>query len=101
MQQNQNNYSSHPGARARDTLRVTGTCVERVIIREQIHVIIIEGQGVASIISPATAEATLVIRGTGITVNGFTVSGGSEGILVQRNGTATITNNTILETGLE
>jgi nitrous oxidase accessory protein NosD len=79
-----------------DTLRVSGACTERVVIPEGVHEVTIDGQGTASVTSPTVDQAAITIRGTGITLTGFTVSGGSEGILVHRNGMATITNNLII-----
>ena len=78
-----------------DVLRVSGNCVERVVIPEGVHGVTVDGQGTATITSPALDQAAVTIRGTGITLIGFTISGGSEGILVHRNGMATITNNTV------
>ena len=49
-----------------DTLLVSGTCNENVVVREEIHRITVDGQGSATINSPDPAQETVVIRGRGI-----------------------------------
>ncbi len=77
-----------------DTLLVSGTCNENVRIREQLHDITLDGQGTAIINSP-TGSNTIIVRGRGIVIKGFTITGGSTGILVQKGGAAGIIDNTI------
>ncbi|MBI4527726.1 MAG: right-handed parallel beta-helix repeat-containing protein [Deltaproteobacteria bacterium] len=84
-----------PKLKPGDTLLVTGTCNENVVIPEQVHNVTLDGQGTATINGPDTTRATVQIRGDGITMKGFTVSGGRQGILVTRNGAATIDDNAI------
>ncbi len=82
-----------------DTLLVYGTCNENLLITEEFHNITLDGQGSATINGPDASLSTVVIRGTGITIRGFAIAGGSNGILVSRGGTALIDGNTIDTTG--
>ena len=85
-----------------DTLLVSGTCNENLVIREEVHRITLDGQGTATINGgPATdpGPEVVVIRGAGITIKGFTVTGGRIGINVVRGGTATLDGNFIQNTG--
>ena len=82
------------GVQPGETLTVSGFCNEGVRITEQIHDITLDGQGTATINSP-TGRNTIIVRGRGIVIKGFTISGGSNGILVQRGGAAAIIDNTI------
>jgi hypothetical protein len=83
-----------------DTLLVEGACVENVLIAEQVVDIIIDGQGAATINGPDATKATITVRGRNITIQNFqSITGGRDGILVNRGGTATIINNTVQSTG--
>lgn len=57
------------------------------------------GQGSARIDGPDPLRATISIRGNGITVTGFTITGGEDGIHVGRGGTATLVENVIGNVG--
>jgi parallel beta-helix repeat protein len=81
-----------------DTLLVSGTCNENVVIPFEAQRITLDGQGTATINGPDAATATLVVRGRGITIRGFTITGGLEGVRVIF-GMATINDNTIQGTG--
>jgi parallel beta-helix repeat protein len=81
-----------------DTLNVTGTCNENVTIREEIDRITLDGQGMATIAAPVSTQNAIQVRGRGITIKGFTISGGSSGINVARGGTATIDSNVVQNT---
>jgi hypothetical protein len=81
-------------------IKVSGTCAENVLVREEKARITLDGQGSAAIAGPDATIATLRIRGNLITVTSFlSISGGEDGILVDRTGTAVIINNTIESTG--
>jgi len=82
------------GVQPGETLTVSGFCNEGVRIGEQVHDITLDGQGTATINSP-TGRNTIIVRGRGIVIKGFTITGGSNGILVQRGGVAGIIDNTI------
>ena len=82
-----------------DTLSVTGTCNENLVIPEETVRVVLDGQGKATINGPDTSNPTIVINGRGITIKGFTVTGGRDGIVVSRGGQAVIGSNTIQGTG--
>lgn len=78
-----------------NVVKVTGTCSEDVLVREEKARITLDGQGSAALVGDPTTS-TIQIRGSGITIRDFlSISGGSNGILVSQGGTATIINNTI------
>ena len=79
-----------------DTLIVSGTCNENVVIGDGRHNITLDGQqGSATIHGPDPGEPTVNIRGRRITIRGFTITGGREGIHTVRGGSAIIDGNTI------
>ena len=78
-----------------DTLLVSGTCNENVEIGEEFQRVTLDGQGAAGINGDGSAHA-VTVRGHGITIRGFVVTGGSpQGINVQDGGSAVIDNNVI------
>jgi parallel beta-helix repeat protein len=83
-----------------DTLLVEGACVENAVIPEKVVDVVVHGQGVATINGPDPTKASVTVSGRNITVQNFgSITGGREGVLVDRGGTATITNNVIHGTG--
>jgi len=78
-----------------DTLLVSGTCKENLVIHEEVARITLDGQGKATINSPDEGKPTIEVRGRGITIKGFTVTGGSPGIRVMWGGQAVIDGNTV------
>jgi len=87
--------ASSPG----DTILVSGTCNENVLIPEGKDRITLDGGGVATINGPDATVITLRVRGRGITIVGFTITGGRNGLAVTRGGTAHIAGNVIYNTG--
>ena len=85
-------------AAAGSTILVSGTCEENVLILEPKNRITLDGGGTAVISGLDTSNATVTIRGRDITIKGFTITGGFDGIQVERGGTATIDGNTIQAT---
>jgi hypothetical protein len=78
-----------------DTLLVSGTCHENVEIGEEFQRITLDGQGAAIISGDGSAHA-VIVRGHGITIRGFVVTGGSpQGINVQDGGSAVIDSNVL------
>ena len=78
-----------------DTLLVSGTCHENVQIGEEVHRITLDGQGTASINGDSSANA-VTVKGTGITIRGFVITGGApQGIAVTDGASALIDGNTI------
>ncbi len=82
-----------------DTILVSGTCNENVTIPEGKDRITLDGGGQATIRGPDATGNTIRVRGRGITITAFTITGGRTGIDVLRGGTAVIDGNTIEGTG--
>lgn len=82
-----------------DTLLVSGICNENVVIGAELSRIVLDGQGTATINGPDAGTNTIVVRGRGVTIRGFAITGGSRGIQVGRGGEATIDANLIDSTG--
>lgn len=77
-----------------DTLLVTGTCNENIVLGQEVDRITLDGQGTAAInADPSVFGVT--VRGRGITIRGFTITGGFQGIAVLDGGSAVIDGNTI------
>ena len=83
---------------AGDTIAVTGACSENVVIRNEKQRLLISGSG-ASINGSNPSSPTVNVRGKGITIQGFTITGGRDGINVNRGSNAVIQGNTIQGTG--
>jgi parallel beta helix pectate lyase-like protein len=77
------------------TILVSGTCNENVSINERKEGITLNGQGAATVNGPSATAATIGVRGRGTTIEGFTITGGQNGVQVFRGGTATIDGNII------
>ena len=78
-----------------DTLLVTGTCYENLVIGPEIHGITLDGRGAATINGDSSAHA-ITISGTGITIRGLVITGGApQAINIQDGGSALIDGNTI------
>lgn len=85
-----------------DTLLVSGTCNENIEILEEVHRITLDGQGSATINGGppnAAGPNTILIRGKGILIKGFTITGGASGVSVLEGGTVSIESNIIQNTG--
>ena len=88
-------------AKPGDTLTVRGVCKETVIIPAETTRITLNGQGVATIshpsgiTTPGPAAHVIYIRGQGITVSGFRILGGVDGIHLSGPAHAVIHGNVI------
>jgi len=82
-------------AKPGNILFVSGTCKENVTIPEETARVVLDGQGKATINGPDASKPTIVVRGRGITLKGFTVSGGRDAINVTQGGQAVIDGNTL------
>jgi parallel beta-helix repeat protein len=82
-----------------DTINVTGTCNENLLIRNEKQRFFIIANGPATLNGPSASSPTLNIRGKGVFVQGFTITGGSRGVQINRNSNAILTNNIIQNTG--
>ncbi len=80
-------------AKPGDTLLVSGTCKENLVIHEEVARLTLDGQGKATI-EGSEKKPTIQVRGRGITIKGFTVTGGLQGINVW-GGQAIIDGNTV------
>lgn len=80
------------------TLLVSGTCSENVVVTEDKSGITLDGQSTATISGPDATQPTVRVKGRGITIKGFIITGGNQGIQISR-GTALINSNTIQGTG--
>ena len=87
-------------SRLGDTLLVLGTCNENVTVQSGKDLLTLNGGGNATINGPDAALNTVTVRGArGITVTGFTITGGRVGVAVDRGATAVVDGNTIESTG--
>lgn len=77
-----------------DTLLVSGTCNENIDLGEEVHGITLDGQGTAAINGDPSVN-TITVTGRGITIHGFTITGGFQCIAVLDGGSAVIDGNTI------
>jgi len=82
-------------AKTGETINVTGTCNENVIIPEGTNELILDGQNTATINGPSASSPTVWVLGRGITIQNFTITGGLQGIGIFQGGTATINHNDI------
>lgn len=88
------------------TIHVTGTCNEAVHITRGINQITIDGGGTASVVGPdhdapptGPGSFTFFVEGQGITLTGLNIVGGAHGVHLSGPAFATITENTITESG--
>ena len=78
-----------------DTLLVSGTCDENVDIGAEVHGVTLDGQGSAAI-NGSSAASAVNIRGTGVTIRGFVITGGApQGVAVIDGASAVIDGNVI------
>jgi parallel beta-helix repeat protein len=88
-------------AKAGDTLTIRGVCKENVIIPAEVTRITLNGHGLASIshptgiTTPGPSAHVVYIRGRGITVTGFRIHGGADGIHLSGPAHAVIHGNVI------
>jgi parallel beta-helix repeat protein len=88
-------------AKPGDTILVSGTCSENVVLPSEAVRITLDGQGKTLIQAPAKGDG-FFIRGKDITVKGFTITGGRDGIHLSgaaAGASATIEGNVIRKTG--
>ena len=64
-----------------DTLLVSGVCNENVVVGADTFRVTLDGQGTATINGPDATVATVLVVGKGITIRGFTITGGRQGSL--------------------
>lgn len=78
-----------------DTLLVSGTCHENLVLGAEVHRVTLDGQG-SAIINGDSSASTVTVLGTGITIRGFVVNGGApQGIAITDGASAVIDGNTV------
>ena len=77
------------------TILVLGVCNENIRVNDEKARITLDGLGAATIHGSNPAANTILVAGRNITIRGFTVSGGRNGIAVLRGGMGLIESNTI------
>ena len=82
-----------------DTFFVSGTCNENLLVRNDKVRVFLNGGGTAVINGSDSTRPAIDIRGKAISIQGFTITGGSAGIEVQRGANAVIDYNVIDSTG--
>ncbi len=77
------------------TITVSGTCNENIFIGENKHRLTLDGGGTATINGLDQTRHTVNVRGRGITIKRFTLTGGINVIIIPFGGAAEIDGNTI------
>lgn len=78
-----------------DVVLVSGICQENILIQAELQRITLDGQRKATIKASDVRRPAIQILGREVTIKGFTVTGGSFGIAVNRGATAVIDANII------
>lgn len=78
-----------------DVVLVHGTCQENILIQAELHGFTLDGQRKATIKAADARRPTIQVLGREVTIKGFTVTGGSFGIAINRGATAVVDTNTI------
>lgn len=87
-------------AKPGDTVLVNGACREHVTITGQWDGLVLDGQGTTTISGPDASLNTIELNGVrNLTVKGFRVSGGRDGIVVNTGQMVSLENNTIEQVG--
>ncbi len=80
------------------TLSVSGTCNENVLVRNDKVRVFLEGGGTATINASDPTRPAIDVRGKAVSIRHFTITGGSSGIEVERGSNAVIEQNIIQNT---
>jgi parallel beta-helix repeat protein len=84
-------------ARPGDTILVRGVCVENIRVVDEAARFTLDGQGSATIRGANPGANTILVAGRNITIRGFTITGGLNGVAVLQGGTVLIDSNIIQE----
>ena len=99
---------NHPGAlqravdaaRTGDTIQVTGTCNENLLIPVTADRLTLDGGGTATVHGPDPTLNTIQARAVRqLTIKGFTITGGRAGVSIDRGASAVVEGNTIEHAG--
>lgn len=85
--------------KAGDTLAVSGTCRESVVIAAEVSRIALDGQTKATIHGTGPTADTIHVQGRNITIRGFTLTGGRDGIHLSGPASVVIDGNVIQGNG--
>ena len=88
-------------AKPGDTILVSGNCAENVAVSADVVLVTFDGQGKTTITAPPKGDGFFV-RGREITIRGFTITGGRDGIHLSGSASgasANVVNNVIRKTG--
>jgi parallel beta-helix repeat protein len=83
------------GVKPDDVILVQGTCRENLLIPSEVVRITLDGQGRTTIDAPDAHRPAVQVFGREVTIKGFTVTGGTFGIAINRGATGTIDRNTV------
>ena len=83
------------GVKPGDVILVQGTCRENLLIPSEVLRITLDGQGKTTIDAPDARRPAVQVLGREVTIKGFTVTGGTFGIAINRGATGTIDRNTV------
>jgi parallel beta-helix repeat protein len=86
------------GAESGDTISVTGSCDENVLVDNNKIRVFLQGNG-ATLFGQDPNKPALDIRGKAIFIGGFTVTGAGDGIVVQRGSNVVLDGNVVQNTG--
>ena len=92
------------GLKPGDVVLIHGTWQENIVIQPELQRITLDGQGKATIKAADASRPVIQVLGREVTIKGFTVTGGSFGIAINRGATAVVDTNIIeraANTGLE
>ncbi|HET7698019.1 MAG TPA: right-handed parallel beta-helix repeat-containing protein [Vicinamibacterales bacterium] len=78
-----------------DVIVVQGACRENLLIPSEVLRITLDGQGKTTIDPPDARRPAVQVLGREVTIKGFTVTGGTFGIAINRGATGTIDRNTV------
>jgi hypothetical protein len=84
-----------PTVKPGDVILVRGTCRENLLIPSEVQRITLDGQGKTTIDPSDARRPAVQVLGREITIKGFTVTGGTFGIAVNRGATGTVDGNTV------
>ena len=82
------------GVKPGDVILVQGTCRENLLIPSEVLRITLDGQGKTTIEAPGRTPPRRPVLGREVTIKGFTVTGGTFGIAINRGRHGTIHRNT-------